>query len=124
MYGLVQGVLDGGVQRQEVRDPQTVQDLGHGRLGAAQQEAGLWPVAGGLVGHGREDGGADWVQGVHAAEVADNPEWLRREVLEQNAADLGSGEQVDLAAEGDYQAAVPGRVRDCIPASPVRRRRP
>jgi hypothetical protein len=44
--GRVQGVLEAGVQLQEVRHREQAQDLGHRRLSATEQEAGGRPVAG------------------------------------------------------------------------------
>jgi hypothetical protein len=62
---------------------QPAQDLGHQWLGATQQEAGVGPAAGRVVGHRREDGGAHRVKDVDAGQVADERERPVAEVLEE-----------------------------------------
>ena len=111
-HGRVQGILEAGVQLQEVRHREQAEDLGHGRLGATQQEAGAWPAAGGVVGHGGEDGRAHRVQGVDLGQVADHREGLLAEVFQEGPLDLGDAGQVDAAGKGDHLAAVPGGVLD------------
>jgi hypothetical protein len=103
---LVQRLLEGVVQRQELGHGRAAQHLGDGRPGAAEQEAGRRPVAGGMVGHGREHRRANGVDGVHAAQVADDPVGPLGQVLEQHPLDPWGREQVDLAGDADHGAPV------------------
>ena len=76
--GRVQGILEAGVQRQEVRHREQAEGLGDSWLGPAEQEAGGRPAAGGVVGHGGEDGGADRIKLLDAGQVADQRRGLPR----------------------------------------------
>src|SRR4029453_829070 len=93
-------------KRGKGRRHQPLQHLGHARPGVAEQEAGRRPVAGRMVGHGREHRRADRVDEVHAVQVADDPVGPLGQVLQQHPLDLGCREQVDLTVEGDHDAPV------------------
>jgi hypothetical protein len=118
-HGLVDGLIDIGVQPQEMRHLQPAQDLGHRRLCAAQQEASGRPAAGRVVGHRGEDGGAHRIEILHPGQVADERERLVAEVLEQGPLDLGDGVDVDAASEGNDQAAVSRGAPDLHGPPPV-----
>jgi hypothetical protein len=116
----VEGLPKGVEQRQEVPGLEAAEDLGHGRLGAAQQQAGPWPAAGGMIGHGREDGGADRVEKVDPAEVTDDRRRSLGEAFEERVLHLGDCGDGDLAGQGQHEAALPGGVRDLHPPPHMR----
>jgi hypothetical protein len=56
--------------------------ISHRRLGATEQETGSRPAAGGVVGHGGEDSGADRIKLLDTGEVADQRIGLLAEILQ------------------------------------------
>jgi hypothetical protein len=120
--GLLQGLLDVGVQPQEARHLHPVEHLGDLRARAAQQEAGRRPAARRVAGDRREHRGADRVHPLHAGELADHREGLLAELLEQHVPDARDGEEVDPAAERHDDAAVSGGTLD-LHARPRQRSR-
>jgi hypothetical protein len=109
---VVKGVLDGVVQRQEVGHAVPPQHLRHGRAGGAQQQGGLRPDGGRVVGDGGEQPGAPRVDGLNPGQVADDPVRPLGQVLEQLLLDPRGCEQVDRPGEADHHAPVAHGVVD------------
>jgi hypothetical protein len=101
--GVDQGLVQAGIHRQARDHSQLQEDLGHRRLGAAQDQGRARPAKGGMP-DGGEHPGAQRVDRLHPAEVADDRRWLLGQLLEDDPLEPGGGAWVEPAGQGQDHA--------------------
>jgi hypothetical protein len=92
------------VHRQVARHPLLDEGVGHHPAGAAQHQGRARPAERGVP-QGGEHLGAQRVDHLHLAEVADDRRWVLGQLLEDGPLDLWGGGQVEVAGQGQDHAS-------------------
>ena len=109
--GVSQGLVQAGIHRQTPCHPVPDEEVRHRRPGAGQHQGGARPAERRVPDRG-EHLGAQRVDRLHLAKVADDRRWLLGQLLEDGPLDLWSGREVEPARQGQHDAPLTAGLLD------------